>query len=215
MDKIICFKNYSRYTTTLNFKYIAMTYKLPELKYSYDALEPNIDAQTLELHHSKHHASYVAGLNNATQKLKEARENGDFSLVKFWKKELAFHGAGHKLHTLYWENLSPEKTEMSQELKSAIEEKFGSLETFEKEFKASSTVVEGSGWSALVMIDGELEILTVEKHQDLVIPGAKILLVCDVWEHAYYLKYQNRRPEYIDAFWNVIDWEAVSERFSK
>lgn len=190
-------------------------YSLPELPYAYDALEPNIDAQTIELHHSKHHAAYVAGLNNAVKGIEEARKTGDFSKMKALKKELAFHWAGHKLHSLYWENMTPSETKMSPELESNIVETFGNLETFEKEFKATSAIVEGSGWSALVEIDGALEILSVEKHQDLLLPGANVLLVCDVWEHAYYLKYQNRRPEYIDAFWNVINWEVVSNRFSK
>lgn len=191
-----------------------MTYELPKLNYEFWDLEPHIDAQTLELHYSKHHASYVAGLNNATSAIKEARVSGDFSKMKALKKELAFHWAGHVLHSLYWENMTPKSTNLSEELSSKINETFGSFETLEKEFKASTAVVEGSGWGALVEINGELEILTVEKHQDLVIPGAKILLICDVWEHAYYLKYQNRRPDYINAFWNVINWEIVSERYA-
>lgn len=192
-----------------------MRYELPKLPYAYDALEPNIDSMTMELHHSKHHASYVAWANLALEKLEEARKNEDFSLVKHLKKELAFHASGVEMHNLYWENMTPNKTEISPELLQKIISSFGSLESFEKEFKSTSAVVEGSGWSALVEKDWELMILSVEKHQNLVIPGVKPLLVCDVWEHAYYLKYQNRRPEYIDAFWNVINWEVVSNRLKK
>lgn len=192
-----------------------MKYELPILHYDFDALEPHIDAQTLELHYSKHHAAYVAGLNNAVSGIEEARESWDFSKMKALKKELAFHGAGHKLHTLYWENMTPHATTPSSELTTQINKDFGSFENFEKEFKASTAVVEASGWGALVELDGRLEVLTVEKHQDLLLPWAKILMVCDVWEHAYYLKYQNRRPDYISAFWNVVNWDVVSERFSK
>lgn len=193
-----------------------MKYTLPELKYSYDALEPYIDAQTLELHHSKHHAGYVAWLNKALEWIEKARETGDFWAVKGLKKELAFHYSGHILHSLYWENMSPEKTQMSDLLSEKINETFWSFETFEKEFKSATALVEASGWGLLVKTaEGELEIVTIEKHQDLALMNSTVLIACDVWEHAYYLKYQNRRPEYIDNFFNVINWEEVSKRLEK
>lgn len=192
-------------------------HSLPKLNYEYDALEPHIDAQTLELHHSKHHQSYVDGLNKAEEGLEKARESGDFALVKHLKKEIAFHGSGHIMHSIYWTNMAPEserKAEPEGDLMKAIKEKFGSYETFVEEFKKSTAVVEGSGWGVLAVVNGELEILTIEKHQNLTQMGAIPILVCDVWEHAYYLKYQNKRPAYIDGFFNVINWENVEERFA-
>lgn len=191
---------------------------LPKLNYKYEELEPFIDALTVELHHSKHHQAYVDGLNKAEEGLSKARETGDFSNVKHLKREIAFHGSGHILHSLYWSNMtsaSKAKGKPSGELLSAIEGKFGSFETFVKEFKAATAAVEGSGWGLLVLVDGHLEILTIEKHQNLVEVGAVPLLTCDVWEHAYYLKYQNKRPAYIDGWFNLINWEDVEERYLK
>jgi Fe-Mn family superoxide dismutase len=191
---------------------------LPKLNYKYEELEPFIDALTVELHHSKHHQAYVDGLNKAEEGLAKARETGDFSNVKHLKREIAFHGSGHILHSLYWSNMtsaSKAKGKPSGGLLSAIEGKFGSFETFVKEFKAATAAVEGSGWGLLVLVDGHLEILTIEKHQNLVEVGAVPLLTCDVWEHAYYLKYQNKRPAYIDGWFNLINWEDVEERYLK
>lgn len=190
---------------------------LPKLPYEYNALEPHIDAQTLELHHSKHHQSYVDGLNKAEEGLAKARETNDFALVKHLKKEIAFHGSGHILHSIYWTNMAPEnerKEKPEGELMKAIESKFGTYETFVEEFKKSTAVVEGSGWGVLAVVNGSLEILTIEKHQNLTQMGAIPILVCDVWEHAYYLKYQNKRPAYIDSFFNVINWQNIEERFA-
>ncbi len=193
-------------------------HSLPKLNYKFNELEPHIDAQTVELHYTKHHQAYVDGLNKAEEGLSKARETGDFSLVKHLKKEIAFHGSGHIMHSIYWDNLCPAdkcKQKPAGELLKAIENKFGSFETFVKEFKAATTVVEASGWGALVVIDKELEILTIEKHQNLTQMGAIPILVCDVWEHAYYLKYQNKRAAYIDSFFNIINWENVEERYEK
>ncbi len=192
-----------------------MEYKLPELKYGYDALEPYYDKVTVELHHTKHHAGYVAGLNNAVSKLKESRETGDYSLVKHWEKELAFHGAGHVLHSLFWENMKPgsEDNKATGAVFEAIEENFGSFDKFKNEFSKVTLAVEGSGWGVLAKgPDGDLKIFSVENHQKVFIPGYKILLVCDVWEHAYYLKYQNRRAEWIENFFKIINWEEVEKR---
>lgn len=193
-----------------------MKYTLPELKYDYSALEPYIDAQTLELHHSKHHAWYVAWLNKALDWIQKARETGDFASVKALKKELAFHYSGHLLHSLYWENMTPDNTSPSENLISQIKEDFWSFDAFEKEFKSATALVEASGWGLLVKTnEWTLEIVTIEKHQDLALMNSKVLIACDVWEHAYYLKYQNKRPEYIDNFFKIIDWTEVEKRFEK
>lgn len=192
-----------------------MQHTLPNLPYGYDALEPVIDAKTLELHHSKHHQSYVDGLNKAETALQTARQNGDFATVKHLRREIAFHGSGHMLHSLYWENMTPQKDqEPKEELATAIENKFGSYDAFVQEFVATTLVVEGSGWGILGLSPfGELEIYTCEKHQDLTQWGVTPLLVCDVWEHAYYLNYQNRRADYIQGFMSIINWRVVEERY--
>ncbi len=193
-----------------------MPHELPPLPYAYDALEPYIDEQTLHIHHDKHHLAYVNGFNTAEAKLAEAREKKDFSLVKHWERELAFHGAGHVLHTMFWENMAPNAGgKPSGALMDAINSKFGSFDTFAAQFKAASIAVEGSGWGLLVKNNETrtLEILTAEKHQNLTQWIVTPLLACDVWEHAYYLKYQNNRAGFVDAFMNVINWKDVERRF--
>lgn len=195
-----------------------MTHELPPLPYAYNALEPHIDEQTMKLHHDKHHLAYVNGLNNAEAKLAEAREKGDFSLVKHWEREAAFHGAGHFLHVIFWENMGPNGGgKPSGALAEAINNRFGSFDKFMAHFKAAGAAVEGSGWVLLVKnnMTKALDILTAEKHQDLSQWVVTPLLVCDVWEHAYYLKYQNNRGAYIEAFTNVINWKDVEARFAK
>ncbi len=192
-------------------------FTLPELPYTYDALEPYYDKQTVEIHHDKHHAGYVKGLNNAMKKLAEARETGDFSLIKHWEREQAFHGAGHLLHSLFWENMRPgkEDNKAEGELLAAIEQWFGSWEKFEMQFKKATAAVEGSGWGVLASCEhGSLHVFAVENHQKVWVQGLKPIMVCDVWEHAYYLKYQNRRGEWIDNFFKLINWEEVSKRYS-
>ena len=193
-----------------------MSHELPPLPYEYNALEPHIDEQTMRLHHDIHHLGYVKGLNNAEAKLAEARESGDFGLVKHWEREVAFHGAGHYLHCIFWENMAPNAGgQPSGSLADAIVSRFGSFEKFMAQFKAAGGAVEGSGWGLLVHNDTvrTLDILTAEKHQNLTQWVVTPLLVCDVWEHAYYLKYQNKRPAYLDAFANVINWDDVAKRF--
>jgi Fe-Mn family superoxide dismutase len=194
-----------------------MAHELPPLPYAYNALEPHIDEATMKLHHDKHHLAYVNGLNNAETKLAESRAKGDYSLVKHWEREAAFHGAGHFLHCIFWENMSAQGGEPSAELRAAIDAKFGSLDTFLAHFKAAGTAVEASGWVLLVknIVTGALDILTAEKHQDLSQWVTIPLLACDVWEHAYYLKYQNNRAAYVEAFTKVINWKDVSARFAK
>ncbi|HOQ08532.1 MAG TPA: superoxide dismutase [Syntrophomonadaceae bacterium] len=194
-----------------------MNFTLPELPYAYDALEPYYDEQTVRIHHDLHHKAYVDGLNNALAKLAEAREKGDFSLIKHWEKELAFHGSGHVLHTLFWENMTPKSSgKPGGELLQQIEKDFGSFEAFQKQFSAAAGAVEGSGWAVLGWQPqlSKLLITQVEKHQDLTVWGIVPLLILDVWEHAYYLKYQNRRAEWINAWWNIVNWEVAEKRFS-
>lgn len=195
-----------------------MAHELPPLPYEYNALEPHIDEQTMRLHHDKHHLAYVNGLNNAETKLKEAREKGDYALVKHWEREAAFHGAGHYLHCVFWENMSPKGGgEPSGELADAIASQFGSFANFIAHFKAAGAAVEGSGWVLLTKnsVTKQLDILTAEKHQDLSQWVNVPLLVCDVWEHAYYLKYQNNRAGYLEAFTKVINWQDVAKRLKQ
>ncbi len=187
---------------------------LPELPYSYDALEPQIDAKTMELHHSKHHQGYVNGLNNAEAKLAEARESGDFGLVRHWERELAFNGAGHFNHVLFWENMCPAAQSGAPEgaLLDQINADFGSVEKMKAQFGAASKKVEGSGWGMLVWdtIGHRLVTVAVENHQKNFPITAMPILVLDVWEHAYYLNYQNARGSYVDNFWNIVNWKNVA-----
>ena len=197
-----------------------MAHELTPLPYAYDALEPYIDEQTMRLHHDIHHAGYVAGLNNAEAKLAKAREAGDFALVKHWSREAAFHGSGHLLHSIFWPNMiaaSQAKSAPEGALAAAIDRDFGSFDAFKAQFIAASAAVEGSGWGILAYrpVDDALLILTAEKHQNLTQWGVVPLLVLDVWEHAYYLKYQNRRGEYVKSFFNIINWDDVAERYEK
>ncbi len=195
-----------------------MVYKLPELPYSYDALEPHYDEKTVRLHHDIHHKGYVDGLNNAVAKLDEARKTGDYALVKHWERELAFHGAGHILHSLFWDNMSPDGGGLPTDaLAQQVDKDFGNFEAFKKHFTAATTAVEGSGWGILVWnpYAEKLDIMTAEKHQNLANWGVIPLLVCDVWEHAYYLKYQNKRAAWIEAWWNLVNWPDVAERLAK
>lgn len=197
-----------------------MAHQLPDLPYAYDALEPYIDEQTMRLHHDIHHAGYVNGLNNAEAKLEQARAAGDFALIKHWSREAAFHGSGHLLHSIFWPNMiaaSEAKAAPDGALAKAIERSFGSFDAFKAQFVAASNAVEGSGWGILAYrpADDSLVILTAEKHQNLTQWGVIPLLVLDVWEHAYYLKYQNRRGEYVSNFFNIINWSDVATRFEK
>lgn len=198
---------------------MATKYELPPLPYDYDALEPYIDEQTMRLHHDKHHLGYVNGLNAALEKLEAARNSGDFAAVKAVSRDVAFHGSGHLLHTIFWPNMAPAGNggggEPDGELAAQINKDFGSFEKFKAHFGAASKAVEASGWGLLVWEPnaGLLEVMTAEKHQNLTQWGVVPLLVLDVWEHAYYLKYQNARGSYVDAWWNVVNWSDVAERF--
>lgn len=188
---------------------------LPPLPYSYKALEPWIDERTMKIHHDKHHQSYVDGLNKAEVKLAEARKSGDFDLVKHWERELAFNGAGHYLHTIFWDSMSPKGGgKPSGLLLQDIERSFGSFDAFKKQFTEAANKVEGGGWAILVWSprSHRLEILTAEKHQNLSQWDAIPLLPLDVWEHAYYLKHQNERAAYVKDWWNVVNWPYVEQR---
>jgi len=188
-------------------------YMLPPLLYAMDALEPHIDAETMALHHGKHHASYVKGLNDAIAALAEIR-SGKRSVeeTKHWERQLAFHGSGHLLHVLFWHCMGPDGGSPTGLIASHLEKNFGSFEQFSEQFKACANAVEGSGWAILVFepASRRLLITQAEKHQNQAIWGTTPLLAIDVWEHAYYLRYQNRRADYVNAFMNVINWQFVN-----
>ncbi|WP_238650937.1 Fe-Mn family superoxide dismutase [Paenibacillus piscarius] len=190
---------------------------LPPLPYAYNALEPYIDEKTMRIHHDKHHQSYVDGLNKAEKKLEEARMSNDYDLVKHWERELAFNGAGHYLHTIFWNVMSPQGGgRPNGALLDAIERSFGSYDAFKAQFTEAANKVEGGGWALLVWSprSRRLEILTAEKHQNLSQWDVVPLLALDVWEHAYYLKHQNNRADYIQDWWKVVNWPYVAERYS-
>lgn len=193
-------------------------HQLPPLPYSYTALEPIINSETLHLHHDKHHAGYVKGLNRAELNLKKARETNDYTLIKHLERELAFHGSGHILHALYWQNLSPQGGgEPKGKLATAIKKSFGDFGQFKAQLIAATKSVEGSGWGIVAYhpIFRKLIILQAEVHQNLTQWGVIPLLAIDVWEHAYYLQYQNRRGEYIDKLFDIIHWDEITNTFSK
>ncbi|WP_113765492.1 superoxide dismutase [Priestia endophytica] len=189
---------------------------LPPLPYSYEALEPYIDRETMRLHHDKHHQTYVDGLNKAEKEMKKARSSGDYTLIAHWEREAAFHGAGHYLHTLFWNVMSPNGGGKPRgEIRKAIDSTFGGFERFKQQFTEAANKVEGSGWGILVWAPRahRLEILQAEKHQNLSQYDVIPLLALDVWEHSYYLKYQNDRKKYIENWWNVVNWAHVEERY--
>ena len=190
-------------------------YALSPLPYAYDALEPVIDARTVELHYNFHHKPAVAAANKAEEALELAREKNDFALVKHHEKELALNLSSHILHTIYWTNLSAKSGNLSEPLRNAIEKNFKSFEQFKAHLIAATSSVEAAGWGVLGYLPatGKLMILQCENHQKLTAWGIVPILVLDVWEHAYYLKYQNRRPEYINGLFNIINWINVSARF--
>ncbi|KAA6451814.1 superoxide dismutase [Bacillus swezeyi] len=192
-------------------------HRLPRLPYSYSALEPYISKEIMFLHHTKHHQSYVDGLNKAERELQKARQTKQFQLVNHWERELAFHGAGHYLHTIFWYAMHPQgKRRPTGELLEMINRSFGSYSAFKEQFSEAAKNVEGVGWAILVWAprSHRLEILIAEKHQLMsqwdVIP----LLPLDVWEHAYYLQYKNEKAKYVDNWWNVVDWREPERRFA-
>ena len=189
---------------------------LPPLPYAYEALEPHIDAQTMRLHHDIHHLGYVNGANKALAALRAIADGtGDAALAKHWARELAFHGSGHALHVLFWNNMIPGGSQPAGEIAAALKSAFGSEEGFTKLFTAISASVEASGWGILGYdpLSQGLVCLQAEKHQDITLHGVVPLLALDVWEHAYYLRYQNKRADYVQAFLKVVNWADVNARY--
>jgi len=194
-------------------------YSLPDLPFAYDALEPYIDEQTVRLHHDRHHQGYVNGLNAALKRLGEARAEADYSAVRALLRAVAFHGSGHVLHTLYWEGMCPSSESVepaSGAFLNQVERDLGSLEALKAELSAAARAVEGSGWGVLAWepMGGRLLVLQAENHQKLTVWGVRPLFVIDVWEHAYYLRYQNRRAEYVDNLWNIVNWAEIERKFN-
>jgi Fe-Mn family superoxide dismutase len=192
-------------------------YSLPELTYDYSALAPHISAQIMELHHSKHHAAYVAGANTALEKLAEARDANDFANINRFQKDLAFHLGGHTNHSIFWKNLTPDSQERpSGELASAIDEFFGSFDKFRAHFNAAALGLQGSGWAFLAWdaIGSQLIIEQLYDQQGNIAAGTTPLLMLDMWEHAFYLDYKNVKGDYVTAFWNIINWDDVAKRFA-
>jgi Fe-Mn family superoxide dismutase len=196
-------------------------YALPELPYGLKDLEPYISEQQLTIHYQKHHQAYVNGANNILQKLDKARkENADLD-VKSTLKELSFNIGGHVLHSVFWGNLAPAGKggggKPSGALGNALEKEFGGFDRFKKEFTQAATSVEGSGWAALTWCrqTGRPIIMQIEKHNTNVYPMFRILMVLDVFEHAYYIDYRNDRAKFVEAFWNIVNWDEVNERLKQ
>ncbi|WLR49630.1 superoxide dismutase [Bacillus tianshenii] len=193
-------------------------HKLPPLPYAYNALEPYIAEEIMRLHHLKHHQSYVEGLNKAEKMMEKARKKDDYELLKHWEREAAFHGSGHYLHTIFWNNMIPKGGgKPSGALLKQIEKDFGSFEKFKAHFTNAANQAEGVGWAILVWSPRarRLEILQSEKHQFFTQWDTIPLLVLDVWEHAYYLQYKNQRKDYVKNWWNIVNWKDVAERFTE
>ena len=199
---------------------IAKFYRLPQLSYGYKDLEPYISEGQLRLHHEKHHQTYVNGANAILERFDKVRKDGGDFDVKATLKELSFHIGGHLLHSLFWGNLAPANKgggKPSGALSDALEQEFGSFERFKKEFSQAATSVEGSGWAALTFCrqTNRPIIMQIEKHNTNIYPMFRILMVIDVWEHAYYLDYKNERAKFVDAFWNIVNWGEVHKRLQE
>lgn len=198
-----------------------MAYELPELPYAYDALEPHIDKETMNIHHTKHHNTYVTNVNNALADQAELQGKSVEELIanldavpEAIRTAVRNNGGGHANHSLFWQILSPNGGgNPTGELATAIDAKFGSLDAFKEEFAKAATTRFGSGWAWLSVANGELEVSSTANQDSPIMEGKTPLLGLDVWEHAYYLNYQNRRPDYIGSFWNVVNWDEVSKRF--
>ena len=199
-----------------------MTYTLPDLPYAFDALEPYIDEETMHLHHDKHHNTYVTNLNAAIEKHPELGEKTIEELLSDMdavptdiKTAVRNNGGGHANHSFFWKIMAPNAGgEPTGAIKEAIDEAFGDFATFKEEFKKAAAGRFGSGWAWLVMENGKLAITSTANQDSPLMEGKTPILGLDVWEHAYYLKYKNLRPDYIEAFWNVVNWEEVNNRLS-
>ena len=194
-----------------------MKYSLPELAYDYAALEPHLSGRILELHHGKHHKAYVDGANTVLERLAEARASGEYGSINQLEKNLAFHLSGHILHSIFWKNLNPAGGDKpTGDLASAIDDNLGSFDAFKAQLTEAAMNVQGSGWAALSWepLGQRLIVEQIYDHQGNVGQGGPPLLVLDMWEHAYYLQYENRKAEWVDAFWELVDWDDVATRFT-
>ena len=195
-----------------------MTYTLPDLPYDYSALEPHYSAKVLELHHDKHHKAYVDGANKTVDQLEEARDSDQFDMINQLEKNLAFNLSGHILHSVFWENMTPDAgTRPEGELLAAIEEHFKSFEAMRAQLTAATNSVQGVGWGALAWdpMGQRLMVEQIYDHQGNIGQAATPLLVIDGWEHAYYLQYKNVRADWVEAFWNIVNWQDVTARFTR
>lgn len=193
-------------------------YSLPDLPYAYGALEPYLASEVLDLHYNKHHAGYVQGANDALEALAQARREQRFSSINQLEKDLAFHLSGHTLHSLLWKNLSPHGGGRPKgALGAAVDEHFGGFDELKAQLSAAASSVQGSGWGALSWepLGKRLVVEQVHDHQSNVGVATLPLLVIDMWEHAYYLQYQNRKTEWIEAFWDIVNWQDVTARYDK
>ena len=198
-----------------------MTYELPKLAYEFSALEPHVDALTMEIHHDKHHNAYVTNLNAAVEKHPALFEKSVEELVadlasvpEDIRGAVRNNGGGHANHSLFWTVISPNGGgQPTGELAAAIDTKFGGFDAFKQAFSQAAATRFGSGWAWLVVLNGELEVVSTPNQDNPLTDGKTPILGLDVWEHAYYLNYQNRRPDYIAAFWNVVDWNEVARRY--
>jgi superoxide dismutase, Fe-Mn family len=192
-------------------------YTLPDLPYDPGALEPHISGRIMELHHDKHHATYVKGANAALEKLEELRGKGDFTTMSMLEKNLAFNVSGHVLHSVFWTNLSPHGGgEPSGELASVIDETFTGLPLFRQQMNEAAATIQGSGWALASWepVAGRIQIQQVHDHQGNHGQGTVPLLAIDAWEHAYYLQYQNEKAKFFEAIWNIVNWDDVARRFA-
>jgi Fe-Mn family superoxide dismutase len=195
-------------------------YVLPKLPYEYKDLIPHMSEEQLRIHHTKHHQAYVNGANAILEKLDKARKDGADLDVKSVSKELSWNIGGHLLHSLFWGNLAPPSKaggKPSGVLGDALNKEFGSFERFKKEFTQAAVSVEGSGWAALTLCrqTGRPMIMQIEKHNTNVYPMFRIVMVLDVFEHAYYIDYKNERAKFVDAFWNIVNWNEINKRFQE
>ena len=191
-------------------------YRLPELPYDYSALEPHISGRIMELHHDKHHATYVEGANKTLEQLDEARDKADFTRLAAFEKALAFNLSGHILHSLFWQNMTPKGGGKPEgELAEALQRDFGGFDSFKKQLSQVAATIMGSGWAALVWepLGGRLLTTQIYDHQSNLSQGGIPLLVIDAWEHAFYLQYENRKAEFFEAVWKVWNWKDVAQRF--
>ena len=195
-----------------------MTYTLPELPYDYSALEPFVSGQIMQIHHDKHHKAYVDGANTAVDKLTDARAKGDFAIINKLEKDLAFNLGGHLNHALFWQMMAPATGAVpTGELAAAIDEYFGSFDTFKAQFVQAALGIQGSGWAVLAWdpLGKSLQTLQLSDHQANA-PLAQVpVLLLDMWEHAFYLQYQNVKADYVGAWWNVVNWADVARRFDQ